>query len=259
MRLENKVAIITGGAMGIGKAIAEAYVHEGADVAVADFNIEAANTLVKELQKSGRRAIAVHVDVADENSVNNMVNKVLTEFGHIDILVNNAGITSFIQFLDIPVATFDRTIAVNLRGPFLCSQKVAKIMAEINTGGVIINITSLGQEITTEVEAHYAASKGGLKMLTKAMALSLARYKIRVNAIAPGPIASDIRQTLSVADNPKREAVLKSRVPLYRRGEPKEIAGPAVFLASDDSSYMTGAIIFVDGGVSSLGIAKNYG
>ena len=195
MRLENKVAIITGGAMGIGQAIAEAYVREGADVAIADIDINTANATASELQKSGRRAIAVHVNVAEEDSVNKMVDKVIAEFGHVDILVNNAGVTSFHQFLDLPVAEFDRIIAIDLRGPFLCSRKVARHMVDQKRRGIIINITSMGQDITTEVEAHYAASKGGLKMLTKSMAMSLARYKIRVNGIAPGPIMSTIRRT----------------------------------------------------------------
>jgi len=257
MRLENKVAIITGGAMGIGQAIATAYVHEGADVAIADIDVNSANTTASELQKSGRRAIAVPLNVADEDSVNKMVDKVLADFGHIDILVNNAGVTSFYPFLDLPVAEFDRIIAINLKGPFLCSRKVAKHMAE-RRSGIIINITSMVQEITTGVEAHYAASKGGLKMMTKSMAISLAPYKIRVNAIAPGPIMSTIRRTLGTKDDPERVARLMARVPLNRPGKPSDIAGAAVFLASDESSYMTGSIIFVDGGVTALGLGKTY-
>jgi len=258
MRLENKVAIITGGAMGIGKAIAEAYVREGADVAIADIDIDTANATASELQKSGRRAIAVYVDVANEDLVNKMVDKVIAEFGHVDILVNDAGITSFYQFLDLPVDVFDRVVAVNLRGPFLCSRKVARNMVDQKRRGIIINITSMGQEITTEVEAHYTASKGGLKMLTKSMAMSLAKYKIRVNGIAPGPIFSTIRRTVGTSDNPERITRLMSRVPLNRAGKPSDIAGAAVFLASDESSFMTGSIVFVDGGVTSLGLAKNY-
>jgi glucose 1-dehydrogenase len=258
MRLENKVAIVTGGAMGIGKAIAEAYVREGADVAIADINIEMAKATAIELQKSGRRVIAVYVDVAIEDLVDKMVDKVIAEFGHVDILVNNAGITSFHQFLDLPVELFDRTVAVNLRGPFLCTRKVAKCMVEQKRRGVVINITSMGQEITTEVEAHYTASKGGLKMLTKSMAMSLAKYKIRVNGIAPGPIMSTIRQTVGANDNPERITRMLSRIPLNRPGKPSEIATAAVFLATDEASFMTGSILFVDGGVTSLGLAKNY-
>ena len=258
MRLENKVAIVTGGAMGIGQAICEAYVREGADVAVADIDLNAATATANELKKSGRRAIAVQVNVAEEDSVNKMVDKVIAEFGHIDILVNNAGVTSFYQFLDLPVAEFDKIISINLRGPFLCSRRVAKHMVEQKRKGIIINITSMGQEIATEVEAHYVASKGGLKMLTKSMAMSLARYKIRVNGIAPGPIMSTIRRTVGTKDDPERVARLLSRIPLNRPGVPRDIAGAAVFLASDESSFMTASIIFVDGGVSSLGLAKNY-
>jgi NAD(P)-dependent dehydrogenase (short-subunit alcohol dehydrogenase family) len=259
MKLENKVAIVTGGAQGIGQAIAEAYVREGADVAIADIDIETAKATASELQKLGRRVIAVYVDVADEDLVNKMVDKVVAELGHVDILVNDAGITSFHQFLDLPVDVFDRTVAVNLRGPFLCTRKVAKHMVEQKRKGVVINITSMGQEITTEVEAHYAASKGGLKMLTKSMALSLAKHKIRVNGIAPGPVISSIKRTLTdVKDSPERQTRLMTRIPFYRPGKPSDIAGAAVFLASDDSAYMLGSIIFVDGGVSSLGLAKNY-
>src|SRR4030043_326989 len=158
MRLENKVAIVTGGAMGIGQAICEAYVREGADVAVADIDLNAATATADELRKSGRRAIAVQVNVAEEDPVNKMVDKVIAEFGHIDILVNNAGVTSFYQFLDLPVAEFDKIISINLRGPFLCSRKVANHMVEQKRKGIIINITSMGQEIATEVEAHYVAS-----------------------------------------------------------------------------------------------------
>jgi NAD(P)-dependent dehydrogenase (short-subunit alcohol dehydrogenase family) len=258
MRLESKVAIITGGAMGIGQAIAEAYVREGADVAIADIDVNAANATASDLQKSGRRAIAVPVNVADEDSVNKMVDKVLADFGHIDILVNNAGVTSFCPFLDLAVAEFDRIIAVNLKGPFLCSRRVAKHMVAEKCRGVIINITSMGQEIATGVEAHYVASKGGLKMLTKSMAISLGQYRIRVNGIAPGPVMSTIRRTLGTKDDPDRVARIMARIPLNRPGKPSDIAGAAVFLASDESSYMTGSIILVDGGVTSLGLGKTY-
>jgi len=258
MRLENRVAVVTGGAMGIGQAIAEAYVREGADVAIADIDINCANATASELQKSGRRAIAVHVNVAEEDSVNKMVDKVIAEFGHVDILVNNAGVTSFHQFLDLTVPEFDRILAIDLRGPFLCSRKVARHMVDQKRKGIIINITSMGQDITTEVEAHYAAAKGGLKMLTKSMAMSLAKYKIRVNGIAPGPVMSTIRRTLGTNDNPERLARLLSRIPINRPGKPSDMAGAAVFLASDESSFMTGSIIHVDGGVTSLGLAKNY-
>jgi glucose 1-dehydrogenase len=258
MRLENKVAIVTGGAMGIGQAIATAYVREGADVVIADIATEAANATAAELQKLGRRVEAIYTDVADEALVNKMVDKVLADFGHIDILVNNAGVTSFYPFLDLSVAEFDRVVGIDLKGPFLCSRKVAKHMVDQKRRGVIINITSMGQDITTGVEAHYAAAKGGLKMLTKSMAIGLAQYKIRVNGIAPGPVMSTIRRTLGTSDNPERIARLLSRVPLNRPGKPSDIAGAAVFLASDESSFMTGSIIFVDGGVSSMGLAKTY-
>jgi NAD(P)-dependent dehydrogenase (short-subunit alcohol dehydrogenase family) len=258
MRLENKVAIVTGGARGIGKAIVKAFVKEGADVAIADIDIETAKASAEELSKLGRRVIAVHVDVADEGLVDKMVDKVIAEFGHVDILVNDAGITSFYQLLDLPVEVFDRTIAVNLRGPFLCTRKVAKHMVEKKIRGNVINITSIGGEVACEIDAHYTASKGGLKMMTKSMALSLAKYKIRVNGIAPGPVPSPIATTMEKIPNAASQEYVMSRIPIGRPGLPKDIANAAVFLASDESSFMLGSIVIVDGGVTSLGLIKRY-
>ncbi len=255
MRLENRIAIVTGAASGIGKGIALGFAREGADVVMADIDLDAAAATAEEMGAFGRRVIAVRTDVSDEASADKLVDTVLGTFGRIDILVNNAAVTSFYPFLELPVAEWDRIMNVNLRGAFLCSRRVAKHMAERRRGN-ILNITSFEQDIPRGGLAHYAASKGGLRSLTKAMAMGLAAYNIRVNAIVPGTTDTEVAKKLHLRDSPEKVAAYLDRIPLNRIGRPEDFAGAAIYLVSDESSFVTGAVLAVDGGMTTLGLKK---
>lgn len=248
--LDSKVAIVTGAARGIGRAIAEAYVAQGASVVVSDVDEEAGQATAKEIAKHGR-CVFVACDVGDRLQVKNLMAAAASAFtGDIDILVNNAGIIHGADFLDLSEADFDRVLRVNLKGAFLCGQQAAKRMvAQAAAGkkpGVIINMSSVNAELAIPNQTPYVVSKGGLKQLTNVMALSLAPHGIRVNAIGPGSIATEM--LLKVAADKAAKQRLLSRTPLGRFGTPAEIAQVAVFLASDMSSYMTGQTIYPDGG-----------
>lgn len=251
MRLEGKVAIVTGGASGLGRGIVRRYAEEGANLVIADMDVDGANAVAAELSKHGGKIVVQKTDVSDEASVAELVRVTVAAFGRIDVLVNNAGINTLREFLDLPPAEWDQIMAVNLRGPFLCSQAVAKHMAERKEGS-IINITSIEADFGSYNRAHYVASKAGLKTLTKAMAISLAPYNIRVNAVAPGGFNTEIFEK-AFPDPQVRADFIKAfvqKIPMKRLGEPRELAGAAVFLASEDASYMTGATIDVNGGAS---------
>jgi NAD(P)-dependent dehydrogenase (short-subunit alcohol dehydrogenase family) len=245
-KLTDKVALVTGGGRGIGRAIALALGREGADVAVNYEKHEAAaEEVVGELRGMGRKALAVAADVSQADQVQDMVRRVLDAFGHIDILVNNAGIANRVPFLQITEAEWDRIMAVDLKGSFLVSQAVARHMVERRYGR-IINMISISSFIAIPGLVHYQAAKGGVLMLTKGMALELVPYGILVNAIAPGAIATDInRERFS---NPDILARRVSTIPMGRVGTPQEVAGAAVYLASDECTFTTGSVIAMDGG-----------
>lgn len=249
MRLENKVAVVSGAARGIGRAIAERFVAEGARVVVADVDEGAGSVTASGLGKPDRVRF-VPCDVADRLSVRNLVASTVAGFGTIDILVNNAGIIHAADFLDLQEEDFDRVLRVNLKGAFLLGQAVARRMVkQIEEGGrpgAIINMSSVNAVFAIANQVPYSVSKGGMNQLTKVMALSLAPHGIRVNAIGPGSIMTDMLATITT-DRAARERVL-SRTPLGRIGEPSEIAAIATFLASDDASYVTGQTIYADGG-----------
>ncbi len=249
MLLDNKVAIVTGGARGIGNAIARRFLSEGARVAVADIDEDAGSAAVQELGALGAVRF-VACDVGDAASVANLVASTETAFGEIDVLVNNAAILVRAEFLDIGEAEFDRVIRTNLKGSFLCGQAVARRMVErVKAGGsagTIVNLSSVNAVFVIANQVPYSVSKGGINQLTKVMALSLAEHGIRVNAIGPGSIATDML-TAAMADSEARRRLL-SRTPLGRIGDPKEIAAIAAFLASDEASYITGQTIYADGG-----------
>jgi len=244
MKLKDKVALITGSSRGIGKATAIRFAKEGAKVIINYLYSEAkANQLVKEIKKIGSDAIAIKCDVSKENDVKNMVDKTIKEFGKIDILVNNAGIVYDVPLFQKTVSQWKRTFEVNLIGIFLCSKYVSNPMLKRGSG-VIINISSTnGINNTAPTSADYDASKAGIINLTKNLASELAP-KIRVNSIAPGWIDTDMNKDL-----PKDllEEELKN-VFMKRFGKPEEIAAAALFLASDDASYITGSTLIVDGG-----------
>ncbi len=247
MRLKGKVAIVTGSSRGIGRAIALRFGQEGAKVVVNYVSHdEAAQEVVRSIREAGSEAIAVKADVSDPKAVAFLVESTLNAFGTIDILVNNAGICPFKDFLAISEELWDRVLDVNLKGYFLCSQAVAKVMVERGIKGRIINIGSISSLGGGSQQAHYCAAKGGINSLTKSMAIALGPYGITCNAILPGTVETDInKEDLS---NPEKREYMVNRTPLRRLGKPEDIAGPAVFFASEDSDYVTGATLVVDGG-----------
>jgi NAD(P)-dependent dehydrogenase (short-subunit alcohol dehydrogenase family) len=251
-KLDGKTAIVTGGARGIGLAIAKRYVAEGARVVIADIDETAGKAAVAAL---GNAARFVRTDVGAAGDVRNVVAEACAA-GDLDILVNNAGIIHTADFLDIAEADFDRVIRVNLKGMFLIGQVAAKQMvAQVKAGrppGAIVNMSSINGRVAIPNQVPYCVSKGGTDQLTKVMALSLAPYGIRVNAIGPGSIMTDILK--GVATDKAAQNRLLSRTPLGRIADPDEVASVAAFLASKEASYLTGETIYVDGGR----LALNY-
>jgi len=248
MQLQNKVAIVTGGAHGIGLAIAKRYVAEGARVVIADVDAAAGEAAAGALD--GARCSFVRTDVGDRGDAGNVVEAALRLFGDLDILINNAGIVHGADFLDLEEGDFDRVLRVNLKGAFLVGQAAARRMVvQVKAGkppGAIINMSSINAVVAIPNQVPYCVSKGGLTQLTKVMALSLAPYGIRVNAIGPGSIMTDILKAVGTDREAKRRIL--SRTPLGRIGDPEEVASIAVFLAGRDSSYITGQTVYVDGG-----------
>lgn len=255
MKLDGKTAIVTGGAKGIGYAIAERFLDEGARVVIADIDQEQGNLAERDLARLGD-ARFVRADVGKRLDVHNLVASTIDAFGDVDVLVNNAGINHKADFLDVTEDDFDRVLRVNLKGAFLAGQAAARFMVDKvqsgGTPGAIINMSSVNSVVAIADQVPYAVSKGGLAQLTSVMALGLAPYGIRVNAIGPGSISTGM---LAGAEaDPAAKARILSRTPLGRIGEPAEIAAIAAFLASDDASYITGQTIFADGGR----LALNY-
>ncbi|MBG6164265.1 SDR family NAD(P)-dependent oxidoreductase [Roseibium album] len=249
MSLENKVAIVTGAAQGIGFAVAKRFVSDGAKVVIADIDDAKGEEAVEDLQTIGE-AMYIHCNVAERLDVRNMVAETLNAYGDIDILVNNAGIVIGSDFLELEEADFDRVLSTNLKGAFLCSQAVARHMVEKIEGGgepgCIINMSSVNSVLAIPNQIPYCVSKGGVSQLTKSTALALAPHGIRVNAIGPGSIMTEMLSAVN-SDREARQRLM-SRTPLLRIGEPAEIAGVAAFLASQDAGYITGQTIFADGG-----------
>ena len=243
-KLRDKVAIVTGGARGIGGAIAAAFAAEGADVVIADrLGEDVAGPVLDAVATAGRRALFVNTDVSDEASVRAMVDRAYDEFGEIDVLVNNAGTFGQYFFQDLAVEEWDRVIGVNLRGVFLCTRFVLPRMLDRGRGKVINVASQLGQIGGTEM-VHYSASKAGVIGFTKALAREVSTKGIHVNAIAPGPILTDM-----MAEETEEWAAQKlSELPIGRFGEVHEVAPTAVFLASDDSSYYVGQTLCPNGG-----------
>lgn len=246
MRLEGKIAIVTGGGSGIGREIAMLFCREGARVVVADYKEDTAEDTVKKIKTAGGNAISLMVDITSPAQVKRLVNSALEAYGGIDILVNNAGTLFFGTILDTDEKTWNRVIATNLTGTYLCSRAVLPHMIR-RGGGSIINMTSsTGAHDAVVNSAAYVASKGGVALLTKAMAVDHAKDNIRVNAIAPGPT-----DTPMLRDNVTEEFLKKfvlETIPMKRLAKPSEMAFTALFLASDEASFITGAIIPVDGG-----------
>lgn len=248
--LEGKAAIITGGKQGIGRAIALAFAEAGADVAVCSRVIEDGKlqAVADEIQRSGRRSLAVQADISRKADVANLVQRAMDEFGSIDILVNNAGKIILKPLLDTPEDEWDEIIDINLKGYYLCSQAAGKIMVE-QKSGIIINIGSRIGISAIKNRAAYSIAKAGVLMLTRILALELGEFNIRVNAIAPGVVKTEITRVLW--NDPVTLKKVESTIPLGGRwAEPDDIVGAALFLASDASSYITGDTILVDGGAN---------
>jgi NAD(P)-dependent dehydrogenase (short-subunit alcohol dehydrogenase family) len=250
MKLAQKVAIVTGASRGIGYACAERLVREGARVMLTDVRQEGAAAA----EALGDNARFFCADVSQKSDVDAMLAATLSAFGHVDILVNNAGVTHAADFLDLAEEDFDRVLRVNLKSMFLCSQAVAREMVkrtDTEKRGCIINMSSVNAELTIPNQIPYVVSKGGVNQLTRVAAIALAQYGIRVNAIGPGTILTELARN-AVLGSPEARHTILSRTPLGRCGEPEEIAGIAAFLASDDASYMTGQTLYADGGRMAL-------
>ena len=242
--LRGPVAIVTGGAQGIGKAIVRRLADDGAEVIVADLNVEAAQRTAKEMEDKGRKARAAGVDVADSKSVNQMIETTLASLSRIDILINNAGITRDNLLVRLGDDDWDAVLNVNLKGMFLCTRAVAKVMMKQRSGR-IVNISSVVGLIGNPGQANYAASKAGILGLTRTVARELAPRGITVNAIAPGFIETDMTKHLPE----KAKDAFLNAIPLGRAGSPEDVANVVAFLVSEDAAYITGQVIHVDGGM----------
>ena len=247
MKLKDKRAIITGASIGIGFAVAEAFVREGAKVAVCGSRVSSAQKAVDKLKESFPEAelIPVGVDISSSDSIAEMVKTVLAQWDKIDILVNNAGVTSAKHIFEMSDEDFDSVIRINLSGPFKCIREVAAVMKE-HGGGSIINTSSMVGSYGGKMQTAYSSSKFGINGLTKSCAKELGQYNIRVNAVAPGVVLTDM---VAHSVNDQMMEGMRRITPLGRAAEPNELAGAYVYLASDDSTFTTGTIIHVDGGL----------
>jgi len=246
MRLQGKIAIVTGSTKGIGRAVAIGYAEEGATVIVCGRSEDLAKSLSEELTQKGKKAVALRLDVTSADSVKQVVDQVAQQFGRIDILVNNAGISPIWKRAeDTGKEAWDQIIATNLTGAFLCAQAVGKVMIK-QKSGKIINMTSVGGEVAMPRLVAYCASKAGIISLTQVLAAEWAQYNILVNAIGPSYVETDF--TAGLRGNQAIYDDLKNKNLLKRFAQPEEIVGVAIFLASNESNYITGQTIFIDGG-----------
>ena len=246
MRLQGKVAIVTGSTKGIGRAVAIGYAEEGATVIVCGRSEDLAKNLAEELTQKGKKAIAMKLDVTSHDSINQVVNQVMKQFSRIDILVNNAGISPIWKRAEeTGKEAWDQIIATNLTGAFLCAQAVGKVMIK-QKSGKIINMTSVGGEVALPRLVAYCASKAGIISLTQVLAAEWAQHNILVNAIGPSYVETEF--TAGLRGNQAIYDELKNKNLLKRFAQPEEIVGAAIFLASDESNFITGQTIFVDGG-----------
>ncbi|MDH5689334.1 MAG: 3-oxoacyl-ACP reductase FabG [Candidatus Bathyarchaeota archaeon] len=248
--LDGKVAIVTGGSSGIGKAIVKTYLDHGAKVMIVDVDEEGLQETEKELAKFKEKVLLVKGDVTKVEDVRKTVDETVKKWTKIDVLVNNAGVGTISSLIEMTEEEWDYVLDINLKGMFLFTREVAKVMIE-QKEGCVINLSSINEEVPLAGEIHYCVSKGGVKMLTRAVALELAPYNIRVNAIAPGMTETALTEELLVI--PELKSAVLHQIPLGRIGRPKDIAKVAVFLASDYASWVTGSTICVDGGMHLIG------
>jgi 3-oxoacyl-[acyl-carrier protein] reductase len=242
--LKGKVALVTGAAQGIGKAIALLLARNGADIVVSDINLEKAEETTKEIQAIGRKAMAIKVDVANSRDVEQMVQTVLEHFGQVDILINNAGITRDKLILRMTEEDWDTVLNINLKGTFNCTKTVVKHMSK-QRSGKIVNIASVVGEMGNAGQANYSASKAGVIGFTKTIAREFAQRGVNVNAIAPGYIETPMTEALPE----KIKEELRRMIPMERLGRPEDVAEAVLFLVSEASSYITGQVLNVNGGI----------
>jgi NAD(P)-dependent dehydrogenase (short-subunit alcohol dehydrogenase family) len=252
-RLQGKVAIVTGAANGIGQACAKRLAADGAAVALADIDATGGEAVAAAIRAAGGKAVFVATDVTKREAIEALVKRTIAEFGGVDIMLNNAGVALTATVLDMSDEIFDKVLSVNLRSAFIGTQLAAREMVASGKGGVIINMSSVNALLAIPGLSAYACTKGALNQLTKVAAVELAPHNIRVVAIGPGTILTELARKAVMADEAGRSKIL-ARTPIGRAGEPEEIASVASFLASDDASYITGQTIYPDGGR----LALNY-
>jgi NAD(P)-dependent dehydrogenase (short-subunit alcohol dehydrogenase family) len=248
--LGEKVCLITGGAQGIGEACARLFLEQGAKVVIVDIDKEKGQALASQLQQQGHEILLIASDIGNKVEVDAVIAQVLAQHGRLDVLVSNAGIFKAAPFLEVSESDFDEVLRVNLKGAFLVGQAAARVMKE-KGGGAIVHMSSVNAVMAIPEIASYNVSKGGLNQLTRAMALALADDGIRVNAVAPGTIATELASKAVLTSDEARNKIL-GRTPMKRLGNPSEVAHVVAFLASDAASYITGEVITVDGGRMAL-------
>lgn len=249
MKLKNKIALITGSSQGIGRGIAERFATEGADIVINySGNVARAQEALQAVEAAGRRGLIVQADVAKTDDLKKLFATALEHFGHLDILVNNAGVETHAPFWDVTESDYDRVLNVNLKGVFFATQEFVRHLRHTGRTGKIINVSSVHEELPFPNFTAYCASKGGVKMFTRNLSIELGPLGITINNIAPGAIETPINTKL--LNDPAKLNALLGQIPLKRLGQPRDVASVAVFLASDDASYVTGSTYYVDGGLT---------
>jgi len=255
MRLKDKVAIITGATKGIGLACAQEFAGEGAKVVLVGRTDSLGEAAAQEIRGAGGKALFVHCDVSQKAEVDALVKATVDHFGRIDVVVNNAGVNHSANFFDTTEEDWDWVISVDLKGTFLVSQAAARVMVDQGRGGAIVNVSSVMAQLALADQIPYCAAKGGVNQLTKAMGLALIKHGIRVNAVAPGPVMTELMER--VVHSPEKHAVLMDRLPIGYIASCQEIARVILYMASDDAAYFVGQTVYPDGGRSIQGFPRH--